>query len=196
MPTEAFWSWARGATAARADAEGWTSSDLFAALLQISLLTYTSHPLSPEIYGPRYSLTSPDHAVHNAPWNDWTPPSKSLERLQEARVHRAPDPITQRVRVRLCSSADALGLEHSVLVFASVNNCDSRGRNLCVRRGATVLASINLDSLRRFRSGGRFIQLMPKAPADATATVFLWFDTDARMFKFSDMIMPTMISGA
>ena len=123
MP-EAFWTWAWGVTATRADTEGWTSSDLFAALLQVTFLSYTSHPECP-----RYSSTCPDHAVHNAPWNDWTPPSKSLERFHKAQLDMAPDPVQQRVRVRLCSSADALGLEHSVIAFAP--ECHMRMPTLC-----------------------------------------------------------------
>lgn len=186
MPMGGFWARAQGATAARAEAEGWTDSDCFAAQLQSSFLSYTSSSRSPDVYGNRYSSTCPEHAVHNAPWNDWVPPSKSGVLFQRAQVGRAPDRVQQRVRVRLCSSADAKGLERSVIAFASVDDCYPSGKSLCLRRGASILASLTLDCLQIAHAGGRFVQLAPRGPADVK--IFLWFDTDARMLKFRKKI--------
>ena len=186
MPMGGFWDRAHGATAARAEAEGWTDSDCFAAQLQSSFLSYTSSPRSPESPDVCGSLYSPEHAVHNAPWNDWVPPSKSRELFRSAHVGRTQDRVQQRVRVRLCSSADAKGLEQSVIAFASVDDCYSSGKSLCLRRGASILASLTLDCLQFSYSGGRFIQLAPRRMTDVK--IFLWFDTDARMLKFRKKI--------
>eukprot|EP00001_Collodictyon_triciliatum_P167637 29624_4 len=64
--------------------EGWTTRDLYAAFLQASLLSYRSSRDAEHKYGDRYINSAPSDYKHNCPWNDWTPPSKSIELFQAA----------------------------------------------------------------------------------------------------------------
>ena len=98
---DGFWQWAHDATAARAADEGWTDDDWVAAGLQASLLSFKSDHDSAEIYGHRYCPTLPEDHMHNAPWNDWTPPSKSRERFQEALANRRPEPLPKAYAQKL-----------------------------------------------------------------------------------------------
>ena len=64
--------------------EGWTTRDLYSAFLQASLLSYRSSRDAQDLYGYRYINSKPSDYEHNCPWNDWTPPSKSIELFQAA----------------------------------------------------------------------------------------------------------------
>ena len=185
-----FWHWAHDATAARAADEGWTDDDWVAAGLQASLLSFKSDHDSAEIYGHRYCPTLPEDHMHNAPWNDWTPPSKSRERFQEAIANRRPDPLETRVRVRVCASADQRGLGNSLIAFVRVDiGCKGR-RCLNVLRGSDVLATMSIKSLRMECVGERMIALSPRTSANKAPppVVFLSFEDKSRIAKFVEML--------
>jgi hypothetical protein len=188
-----FWNWAGEATNARAEKEGWTRDDCDAALFQASLLSYSSHPKSSEVYGDRYVCSAPDDYEHNAPWNDWVPPSRSRERSREAIANKRPELIDQRVRVRICASADAAGLENSVIAFADVEVGSDGRKNLRLRRGADVLASMTVRSVTVVQLiNGRFVALSPvsstRTRQRARCSVYLAFEGEARKSKFCDMM--------
>ena len=145
----------------RYGSECWTTEDLYAAYLQASLLSYQSAEVSAEerlrshwnqIFnqdGRRYIKSAPTDYAHNCPWNDWTPPSVSHRLFQEAQASRRPEPIEQRVRVRVCLSPDIqecrLCREKMLVAFASV---DVNAKAFLLRRGCEILAHIPVASLR------------------------------------------------
>ena len=145
----------------RYGSEGWTTEDLYAAFLQASLLSYQSAEVSAEermrshwnqIFnqdGRRYIKSAPADYAHNCPWNDWTPPSVSHRLFQAAQASRRPEPIEQRVRVRVCLSPDIqecrLCREKMLVAFASV---DVNAKAFVLRRGCEILAHIPVASLR------------------------------------------------
>ena len=197
MADHSFWEWAQDATLSRAVAEGWTPDDCRAAVLQTSLLSYTSAPHYVQVYGHRYSPTLPDDFLHNAPWNDWTPPTTSLERFKEAQTNRTKERIDQRVRARLCASADAAGLRNSLIVYASVELDDRGKRCLRLRRGADILASMKLTSMRFVPVDGHTIELAPRPRsknACAPPVVFLSFENAARITKFCVLLQNSVES--
>ena len=111
--------------------EGWTTGDLYAALLQASLLSYQSSRDAQDKYGYRYISSTPSDYQHNCPWNDWTPPSKSIELFQaaaEASANKS-DIVLRRVRVRV-SPFETL-MQSSLIDFASteMSNSGSPRRN-------------------------------------------------------------------
>ena len=190
-----FGDWARAATITRAQTENWTHADCVAAVFQTSLLSFTSPPDGMSERG-----VGPSDFLHNAPWNDWVPPSKSRHRFQDAQANQPPDRVRQRVRARLCSSLDAGSLERSKLVFATAEMDERGDRCLRLRRGAHLLASLPIACLDITRVGRRAITL---APLDADTrpesepdsqlvssrtTVLLVFDTEARMTRLQDML--------
>ena len=187
---DGFWQWAHDATAARAADEGWTDDDWVAAGLQASLLSFKSDHDSAEIYGHQYCPTLPEDHMHNAPWNDWTPPSKSRERFQEALANRRPEPLETRVRVRVCASADQRGLEKSLIAFVRVDIGCKGKRCLKVLRGSDVLATMSIKSLRMECVGERMIALSPRTSANKTPppAVFLSFEDKPRITKFVEML--------
>lgn len=187
---DGFWQRAHDATAARAADEGWTDDDRVAAFLQASLLSFKSDHDSADIFGRRYCPTLPEDHQHNAPWNDWTPPSKSRERFQEAIANRRPEPLETRVRVRVCASADQRGLEKSLIAFVRVD-IDCKGRRcLKVLRGSDVLATMRIKSLRMECVGERMIALSPRTSANKAPppAVFLAFEDKSRVTKFLEML--------
>jgi hypothetical protein len=130
--------------------EGWTTRDLYAALLQASLLSYQSSRDAQDKYGYRYINSTPSDYKHNCPWNDWTPPSKSIELFQaaaEASANKS-DIVLRRVRVRL-SPFETL-MQSSLIAFASIEMGNS-GSCLRLRRGANILGSMPLSSLKTER---------------------------------------------
>jgi hypothetical protein len=191
MAGRLFWDWALNKTLARAQTEGWTPRDCTAALMQSSLLSYTSAPGNMQLYGDRYSPTCPDDFVHNAPWNNWSPPSKSLKRFKEAQTNKTKELIDLRLRARLCASADAAGLRDSLIVFASVELNDQGKRCLRLRRGNNILATMTITSLRFEATSERMVKLAPRAhskTASSLPTVFLSFENVARAVKLCDML--------
>ena len=189
-PADAFWDWAFDRTLARANDEGWTAQDCDTAMMQGFLLSYKSQPHELHAHGDRFLPTSPDDFMHNAPWNDWNPPSKSLHRFNEARANKKEEIIDLRVRARLCASGDAAGLRDSVLVFASVEVTGQGTRCLRLRRGCDTLASMKLRRLQFVSSGERMIALAPRHRSNlgSTPVVFLSFENDARIAKFFAML--------
>ena len=185
-----FWDWAQNATIARAEAEGWTRDDLHAALLQGSLLTYESDLDNVGIHGNHYLPTRPQTYLHNAPWNDWSPPSMSWARflVAQARQHEKQDPVRQRVRARVCVTADRQGIKTSKVVFATVEVDTEGARCVCLRRGAGVCALMKIEMLQITDIGERFFRLAPKSEPTQVAGVFLSFENDARASKFRGML--------
>ena len=191
MADQSFWEWAQDATVSRALAEGWTPADCRAAVLQTMLLSYTSAPHYVQVYGHSYSPTLPDAFLHNAPWNDWNPPTTSLVRFKEAQINRTKGIIDQRVRARVCTSADAAGLRNSVIVFASVELDDRCKRCLRLRRGADILASMELTLMQFVPIDGLTIELVPRPRSEnvsAPPVVFLSFENAARIRKFCALL--------
>jgi len=183
---------------ARYRSESWTTSDMYAAFLQASLFSYRSTADSGRVYGvDRYVNNVPEMYVHNCPWNDWTPPSKSLQIFHAAAVNKKPDDILQRVRVRLCN--DMRPQSPTLIVFVTVE-ADTKGvKCLRFRRGAEVLASVSVAALEATVIGACHMMLSPNKPCKAQhakdpcllepRAVCLRFEDDRRIAKFCDMLL-------
>lgn len=172
--------------------EAWTTEDLFAAMLQASLLSYRSSPDLKDKHGSRYVDSAPEDYANNCPWNDWTPPSQSAKLFADAHVKLASQPqevVSQRVRVRL--SSEAAPDEDTLIAFASVEK-NRRGRQcLLLRRGADILASMAIGTLRGTCMPERRVLLSSTLAPGATHTPFicLKFENDQRLHKFCDMLL-------
>ena len=126
-----FWATARAATRARAVLERLTLADCAAAVYQSSLLSYRSAAdaaLKWRIGDEgrfRYSDSMPDVYTHNAPWNDWTPPSVSQALFEAARKAAAPTAVQSRVRVLLAPQRDlgAPALATDLLIRLQHRSC-------------------------------------------------------------------------
>ena len=175
--------------------EGWTTQDLYAALLQASLLSYQSSRDAQDKYGYRYINSTPSDYKHNCPWNDWTPPSKSIELFQaaaEARANKS-DVVLRRVRVRV-SPFETL-MQSALIAFASVEVGNSGSPCLRLRRGANILGSMALSSLKTERIGDLVIGLLPDkgslagVPAiSSTPSIYLHFENRTRVTKFCALV--------
>ena len=175
--------------------EGWTTQDLYAALLQASLLSYQSSRDAQDKYGYRYINSTPSDYKHNCPWNDWTPPSKSIELFQaaaEARANKS-DIVLRRVRVRV-SPFETL-MQSALIAFASVEVGNSGSPCLRLRRGANILGSMALSSLKTERIGDLVIGLrsdegslagVPAIPT--TPSIYLHFENRTRVTKFCALV--------
>jgi hypothetical protein len=184
-----FWKWAHDATAARALAQGWSKDDIIAACIQDAFLSAASDPLNVDLLEEGESATSPAAFAHNAPWNDWTPPSQSRERFERAQANKQSERVEQRVRVRVCASPDADGQRNGVIAFASVEIIGGK-RCLQLQRGSAILASMTIASLHIAVAGARIIVLAPR-PHSKMATrpvVYLSFEDQGRVAKFGNML--------
>lgn len=165
--------------------EGWTTDDLYAALLQACLLTYRSPEDAEERYGFRYVKSAPEDYASNCPWNDWPPPSKSL--LHANLNQRS---VLKRVRVHL--HREPIPESYAVIAFASVETQET-GACLCLRRGARIMASISVAMLSATIVGQRLVMLATTSyttdPAVPVAQVLLKFEDDERLRKFCDMLL-------
>ena len=180
-------------------AEDWTAHDLFASLLQCSLLSYRSHESYAErfgdldrtdVQGPRYVNSAPEEYVHNCPWNDWTPPSQSQALFERAQANRKQEPIDLRVRVRV--SGQPAPVRDTQVAFASIETNAQGKPSVVVRRGATVLAAMAISTLHAEGVSGNVLQVVltstPKNAAAPTASLCLTFEDKARFLKFYDMV--------
>ena len=185
------------ATEARHRRESWNSGDLYAASLQASLLSYRSATDFRRLYGNSYVDSAPETYAHNCPWNDWTPPSQSLQLFNAAASNKKSEVIFQRVRVLLCKDARPEG--PTLIAFASVESDSKAAKFLLFRRGAEVLASIPLSGLEaKVIDHQRHVLLSPnmagkcqrkEAPCLlSTPPVCLKFEDDRRLAKFCDML--------
>ena len=168
--------------------EGWTTRDLYAAFLQASLLSYRSSRDAEDKYGNRYINSTPSDYEHNCPWNDWTPPSKSIELFQaaaEASVHK-PDIVLRRVRVHLCH--EAAPESDTVIAFASIETNQEGTTCLRLRRGAEIMSSLSVATLSVAIVGRGLLVLSTIAATEALPSLWLKFETDARLAKFCDML--------
>jgi len=165
--------------------EGWTTDDLYAALLQASLLTYRSSEDAEERYGFRYVKSAPEDYSSNCPWNDWPPPSKSLLHANFNQRN-----VLKRVRVHL--HREPIPESYAVIAFASVET-EETGACLCLRRGAHVMASISVAMLSATIVGQRLVMLATTSYttdlAVPVAQVLLKFEDDERLRKFCDMLL-------
>jgi hypothetical protein len=189
-PQAHFWEWSRDATAARAETEGWSHDDNVAAFIQCSFLSSASNPLNADRLEPSDCPASPADFVHNAPWNDWTPPSKSRQRFEKAQANKQPELVEKRVRVHICASPDAAGQRNRVIAFASVEMIAGK-KCLQFRRGSAILAAMAVSSLQVTCIGDRMMVLAPR-PHSKLATspvVFLSFEDQARASKFSNLFV-------
>ena len=175
--------------------EGWTTQDLYAALLQASLLSYQSSRDAQDKYGYRYINSTPSDYKHNCPWNDWTPPSKSIELFRaasEASANKS-DIVLRRVRVRV-SLFKALP-QPPLIAFASIEMGSLGSPCLRLRRGANILGSMTLSSLKTERIGDLVIGLLPDegslagVPAiPTTPSIYLHFENRTRVTKFCALV--------
>ncbi len=177
----------------RFEQEGWTTRDPYAALLQASLLSYQSSRDAQDKYGYRYVNSKPSDYTHNCPWNDWTPPSKSIELFQAAARASAnkSDIVLRRVRVRL-SPFETL-TQSSPIAFASIEIGNSGSPCLRLRRGANILGSMTLSSLKTERIRDLVIGILPDEGSMAgvpatTPSIYLHFENRARVTKFCALV--------
>ena len=175
--------------------EGWTTRDLYAAFLQASLLSYRSSRDAQDKYGYRYISSTPSDYQHNCPWNDWTPPSKSIELFRaasEASANKS-DIVLRRVRVRV--SPFGTLTQSSLIAFASIEMGNVGSPCLRLRRGANILGSMTLSSLKTERIGDLVIGLLPDegslagVPAiPTTPSIYLHFENRTRVTKFCALV--------
>jgi hypothetical protein len=176
--------------------EGWTTRDLYAAFLQASLLSYQSSRDAEDKYGYRYINSTPSDYEHNCPWNDWTPPSKSIELFQAAAEASAikSDIVLRRVRVHLCR--EAAPESDTVIAFASIETTQEGAACLRLRRGAEILASLPVARLSVAIVCRGLLMLSTTGATEAWPSLWLkpwpslWlkFETDAKLTKFCDML--------
>jgi hypothetical protein len=176
----------------RAVQEHWTAEDVLSAYFQCSLLSYRSTPETP---GPRYIRSAPEDYVHNCPWNDWTPPSKSAKIFERANANRTSDPgdpVLRRVRVHVVASASAD--EKRLIAFATIEK-NAMGQELLVlRRGTDVLASLILRRIdvrpnpteRMVRTVS--MKVAQKATMQSVLSTYLRFEDETRLYAFDAMI--------
>jgi len=168
--------------------EGWTTRDLYAAFLQASLLSYQSSRDAEDKYGYRYINSTPSDYAHNCPWNDWTPPSKSIEIFQaaaEATANKC-DIVSRRVRVHLCR--EAAPESDTVIAFASSETNQEGTTCLLLRRGAEILASLPVARLRVAIVCLGLLMLSTTGTTETGPSLCLKFETDAKVTKFCDML--------
>jgi hypothetical protein len=168
--------------------EWWTTQDLYAAFLQASLLSYRSSRDAEDKYGYRYINSKPSDYEHNCPWNDWTPPSKSIELFQaaaEASANKS-DNVLRRVRVHLCR--EAAPESDTVIAFASIETNQESNTCLRLRRGADILSSLPVARLSVAIVGRGLLVLSTIGATEALLSLWLKFETDAKLTKFCDMI--------
>jgi hypothetical protein len=189
---------------ARAKDHSWTREDVASALLQTALMSYRSTAHAVKVYGDeRYVESYPEDYRHNCPWNDWVPPSVSEHVFQEAPANKEPhmEPIRRRVRVRV--SPFKTRTKSSLIAFASIEMGSSGAPCLRLRRGANILGSITLSSLKTERIGDLIIGLLeadgkvPRAaacvPAEAIQgptppSIYLHFENSLRVTKFCALV--------
>ena len=169
--------------------EGWTTRDLYAAFLQASLLSYRSSRDAEDKYGNRYMNSTPSDYKHNCPWNDWTPPSKSIELFQaaaEAGANKS-DFVFRRVRVLLFH--EAAPESDTVIAFASIESNQEGTTCLRLRRGVEILSSLPVATLSVAIVGRGLLELSTSgATAASLPSLWLKFETDARLAKFCDLL--------
>ena len=168
--------------------EGWTTRDLYAAFLQASLLSYQSSRDAEDKYGYRYINSTPSDYEHNCPWNDWTPPSKSIELFQAAAEASAnmSNIVLRRVRVHLCR--EAAPESHTTIAFASIETSQEGTTCLRLRRGADILASLPVAALSVAIVGPGLLVLSTIGATEALPSLWLKFETNERLTKFCDML--------
>ena len=177
----------------RAAQENWTADDVLSAYYQCSLLSYRYKDT--ETRGPRYVSSLPEDYVHNCPWNDWTPPSKSAKIFERANANRtsdAGDAVLRRVRVHVVASASAD--EKRLIAFATIEK-NAMGQELLVlRRGTDVLASLILRRIdvrpnpteRMVRTVS--MKVAQKATMQSVLSTYLRFEDETRLYAFDAMI--------
>jgi hypothetical protein len=168
--------------------EGWTTRDLYAAFLQASLLSYRSSRDSADKYGDRYINSEPSDYEHNCPWNDWTPPSRSIELFQAAAEASAnmPDIVLRRVRVHL--SREAAAESDTVIAFASIETNQEGTTFLRLRRGSDILVSVPVATLSVAIVDRGLLVLSTIGATGALPALWLKFETNVRLTKFCDML--------
>jgi hypothetical protein len=163
----------------RSGEEGWTPTDLVAATLQASFLSYQPQADDTLDY---HSHKEPQTYMYDA-WKRWTPPWLSRKRTQTAAAHSSETSRGQRVRVHLSASQD-VPLHASVIAFASVEKDRFGETCLSLRRGADVLACLPLLSLHCELVGERMAALLPTESQGVLPRVFLRFGDNDRLHRF------------
>jgi hypothetical protein len=189
--SDKFWYDISSTITARAVSEGWTRDDCVAAQMQTRLLSYTSN--CDDCYYP----STPQYIMHNAPWNDWVPPSKRFKHVEQAADSQKIQPALNRVCARLCSSEAStdgeslrISLHNSKIVFAHVERSSDGTRFLRLLRGSEVLASMDVSFLQIVQANNRAVALMPRLGSEhACPVLFLVFQNSARVANFDRMLM-------
>ena len=160
---------------------------LYAAFLQASLLSYRSSRDAEDKYGYRYINSTPGDYVHNCPWNGWTPPSTSIELFQTAAEASAnkPDIVLRRVRVHLCR--EAAPDSDTEIAFALIETNQESTTCLRLRHGAEILSSLPVARLSVTIVGRGLLVLSSISATEALLSLWLKFETDAKLTKFCDM---------
>ena len=182
------------AVVARAQAESWEDSDVTAAFLQASLLSYQSADISAEerleslwnrIYdqdGRRYVKSAPQDYRYNCPWNDWTPPSDSRRRFMAAQSEqKRKSSINLCVRVRVCLSPYSLERgEETMIAFASVESDALGAKSLVLRRGSHILARMPLSIICIHQEHGydRVLRMSTMEPSQMS--IYLHLENEQR----------------
>ena len=103
------------------------------------------------------------------------------------------EPIRRRVRVRV--SPFESRTKSSLIAFASIEMGSSGAPRLRLRRGANILGSITLSSLKTERIGDLVIGLLPDegslagVPAiPTTPSIYLHFENRTRVTKFCALV--------
>jgi len=182
------------AVVARAQAESWEDSDVTAAFLQASLLSYQSADISAEarleslwnrLYnqdGRRYGKSAPEDYRYNCPWNDWPPPSDSRRRFIAAQIEqKRKSSINLCVRVRMCLSSYSWERgEKTMIAFASVDFDALGAKSLVLRRGSHILARMPLSTICIHQEDGYDRVLRVSTMESSQMSICLYLENEQR----------------
>ena len=173
------------------DAESDALDDLELRLLSVSCTRAPNFP-GPEMTNEPQQDAEPKLAKNDVPCIKCASSPRGLPCTQGIRAGREPEDIKHCVHARLCASADAAGMSHSVTVSTSVEMNDGKW---CLRiwRGPETLASMTVSSLRIATPYARMIELAPKSsPKVRSPVCFLVFEDESSVFQLFRRICASM----
>ena len=164
------------------DAELDALDDLERRLLSVSCTRVSNIP-GPKMSNEPQQDAEPKLAKNDAPCIKCASSPRGLACVQWIRAGREPENIQHCVHARLCASADAVGMGHSVTVSASVEMNDGKWC-LQIWRGPETLASMTVSSLRVATPRARVIELAPKSSQKVHSPVcYLVFEDETSEFQ-------------
>lgn len=125
--------------------------------------------------------------MHNCPWNDWNPPSKSSLLFEQAAANWVPSSFDQRVRAHVSVAVDEAS--KTLLAFAFIENNGRGNMSLVIRRGAGVLTSMAVSTVQAQIVGQRKVVLSITPDTGPSPSLYLTFEDDTRLVKFCNMII-------